>query len=100
MKFIKTEIPDVILIKPRVFKDNRGLFTEYYQIKKFEEGGITSKFVQDNFVKSIKNTLRGMHFQEKYPGYGLYKKYRVPEGAKVTSQIAPRGAARPRRAAD
>ena len=73
MQFIKTEIPDVILIKPTIFKDHRGLFSEYYQIKKFEEGGITSKFVQDNFVKSIKNTLRGMHFQEKYPQAKLLK---------------------------
>ena len=67
MKFIKTKIPDVILIKPTIFDDDRGLFTEIYQIKKFEEGGITSEFVQDNYVKSVKNTLRGMHYQYKFP---------------------------------
>ena len=67
MEFIKTEIPDVILIKPTVIDDHRGFFMESYHIDKFKLGGINSTFVQDNHVKSVKNTLRGLHFQVKYP---------------------------------
>ena len=67
MEFIKTEIPDVILIKPTVIDDHRGFFMESYHINKFKLGGINSTFVQDNHVKSVRNTLRGLHFQVKYP---------------------------------
>jgi dTDP-4-dehydrorhamnose 3,5-epimerase len=67
VEFIKTEIPDVILIKPNVFEDNRGIFMEYYHIDKFRDAGINITFVQDNHSKSVKNTLRGLHFQVNYP---------------------------------
>ena len=67
MKFVQTKIPDVILVKPTVIEDHRGFFIELYHIEKFKLGGIDCTFVQDNHVKSVQNTLRGLHFQVKYP---------------------------------
>ena len=67
MEFIKTEIPDIIIIVPNVIEDHRGFFMETYQIEKYRIGEIDSTFVQDNYVKSVKNTLRGLHFQMEYP---------------------------------
>ena len=67
MEFVQTEIPEVILVKPTVIKDHRGYFMESYHIEKFNQGGIDCTFVQDNYAKSIQNTLRGLHFQVKYP---------------------------------
>ena len=67
MEFIQTKIPDVILIKPNVFEDQRGYFMESYHLEKFKLAGIDSIFVQDNHAKSVQNTLRGLHFQIKYP---------------------------------
>ena len=67
MEFIKTEIPGVILVKPRVIKDHRGFFMESYHEDKFYSGGIKCKFVQDNHTKSDNNTLRGLHFQVQFP---------------------------------
>lgn len=67
MKFVQTELPDVILVKPTVIEDHRGFFMESYHIEKFKRGGIDCTFVQDNHAKSVQNTLRGLHFQVKYP---------------------------------
>ena len=67
MEFIQTEIPDVILVKPMVIEDHRGFFMESYHIEKFKLGGIDCTFVQDNYARSVQNTLRGLHFQVKYP---------------------------------
>jgi dTDP-4-dehydrorhamnose 3,5-epimerase len=63
MKFIPTAIPDVILIEPRVFGDDRGFFLESYQEKRFAEAGIPTHFVQDNHSGSRQGTLRGLHYQ-------------------------------------
>lgn len=63
MKRIETELPGVIVIEPVVFKDARGFFFESYQEMKFAELGILDHFVQDNHSKSIKGTLRGLHYQ-------------------------------------
>ena len=63
MKIIKTEIADVILIRPEVFADQRGDFRETYQDKRYKEAGIECDFVQDNLVHSKQNVFRGMHFQ-------------------------------------
>ena len=63
MKIIKTEIADVILIRPKVFTDQRGDFRETYQDKRYKEAGIECDFVQDNLVHSKQNVFRGMHFQ-------------------------------------
>ena len=65
--FIKTDIEDVIIVEPKVFGDNRGYFMETYEECQFAEGGITSKFVQDNQSKSTKGVLRGLHFQKTHP---------------------------------
>lgn len=65
--FIKTEIDGVIIVETKVFGDNRGYFMETYEERKFYEGGITVKFVQDNQSKSTKGVLRGLHFQKTHP---------------------------------
>ena len=62
-EFKKLEIPDVILIKPKVFEDERGFFMETYKKEDFEKAGITGEFVQDNHSKSKRGVLRGLHFQ-------------------------------------
>jgi dTDP-4-dehydrorhamnose 3,5-epimerase len=63
MEFIPTRLPEVILIKPKVFGDARGFFLESWQQHKFAEAGIHANFVQDNHSRSSQWTLRGMHFQ-------------------------------------
>ncbi len=65
--FIKTSIPDVILIEPKVFEDARGYFFESYQKKRFAEAGIAWEFVQDNQSRSRQGTLRGLHYQIRQP---------------------------------
>lgn len=64
MKVIETSIPDVILIEPKVFGDERGFFYESFNASAFESAtGIKANFVQDNHSKSVKNVLRGLHYQ-------------------------------------
>ncbi|MBN1558807.1 dTDP-4-dehydrorhamnose 3,5-epimerase [candidate division KSB1 bacterium] len=63
MKFIPTAIPDVIIIEPKIFGDSRGYFMETYKEPLFRENGISAQFVQDNMSKSVKGTLRGLHYQ-------------------------------------
>ena len=63
MKFIPTDIPEVILIEPKILSDQRGFFMESYQKMKFSEAGIDYKFVQDNHSSSKQSTLRGLHYQ-------------------------------------
>lgn len=63
MIFEKTPIEGLVLIKPDVFEDPRGYFFESFNQKKYFEGGIDTKFVQDNISKSIKGTVRGLHYQ-------------------------------------
>lgn len=67
MEVIETRIPDVKLIKPEVFGDERGFFMETWNERAFAEAGIGATFVQDNHSRSIKNTLRGLHYQIKQP---------------------------------
>lgn len=67
MEFIPLEIPEVILIKPKVFRDNRGFFFESWQKKHFSEAGLDLTFVQDNHSRSAKNVLRGIHYQLQQP---------------------------------
>lgn len=64
--FIKTKIPDLYIIEPKVFGDKRGYFMESYSQKDFVEAGLTMTFVQDNESKSCKGVLRGLHFQTKH----------------------------------
>ncbi len=63
MPFIKTGIPEVIIIEPKVFIDNRGYFYESYNRNLFNKEGITSDFVQDNQSRSTYGVLRGLHYQ-------------------------------------
>ncbi len=62
--FKKTSIEDVILITPKAFKDERGLFFESYKSSEFANFGIDFKFVQDNQSYSTANVIRGIHFQK------------------------------------
>ena len=61
--FEQSNIPQVIIITPRVFKDNRGLFFESYKYSEFASNGISENFVQDNISKSSRDVLRGLHYQ-------------------------------------
>lgn len=63
MNVTSTRIPDVKLIEPDVFSDERGFFMEAWQRKKFAAAGIDYDFVQDNHSRSVKGTLRGLHYQ-------------------------------------
>ena len=63
-EFKRLEIRDVILIKPKVFGDERGFFMETYKKENFERAGIKGEFVQDNHSKSERGVLRGLHFQK------------------------------------
>lgn len=63
MKFIQTPLPDVIIVEPDVFKDDRGFFLETWHLQKFTDGGIPHTFVQDNLSRSSKYALRGLHYQ-------------------------------------
>lgn len=67
MEVVETRIPDVKLIKPKVFGDERGFFMETWNARAFAEAGIDATFVQDNHSRSVKNTLRGLHYQIKQP---------------------------------
>lgn len=67
MKFISTEIPEVILIEPTIFGDDRGYFLEIRQMKKFSTAGINLAFVQDNLSHSKRGVLRGLHYQVEQP---------------------------------
>ncbi len=67
MVFQPTALPEVVLIRPRVFPDDRGFFFESWREDKFTAGGISASFVQDNHSHSVKNTLRGLHFQIQQP---------------------------------
>jgi dTDP-4-dehydrorhamnose 3,5-epimerase len=65
-KFIETDIPDVIVIEPRVFGDERGFFFESFNQRLFRENtGRDPRFVQDNHSRSGRNVLRGLHYQVK-----------------------------------
>ncbi|MFT5295180.1 MAG: dTDP-4-dehydrorhamnose 3,5-epimerase [Colwellia sp.] len=65
MKFTPLAIPEVILIEPKVFGDERGFFMETWSEKSFVDNGINASFVQDNHSFSVKGILRGLHYQTK-----------------------------------
>lgn len=67
MKLIPTKIPDVLLIEPKVFGDERGFFYESWNRRTLKEFGIYAEFVQDNHSKSERNVLRGLHYQIQHP---------------------------------
>jgi dTDP-4-dehydrorhamnose 3,5-epimerase len=63
IKKISTSLPEVLVLEPRVFGDERGFFLESYNEKVFAEVGIKGRFVQDNHSFSTRNVLRGLHYQ-------------------------------------
>ena len=63
MQIKPTLFPDVLLIEPKKFEDARGFFYESFNQDRYAEIGITKDFVQDNISRSVKNTLRGLHYQ-------------------------------------
>ncbi|MEM9218718.1 MAG: dTDP-4-dehydrorhamnose 3,5-epimerase [Cyanobacteria bacterium P01_F01_bin.150] len=68
MDIIQTKIPDILVIEPRVFGDDRGFFFESYNEQAFaDKAGVTLKFVQDNHSRSMKGVLRGLHYQIQQP---------------------------------
>jgi dTDP-4-dehydrorhamnose 3,5-epimerase len=67
VKFTPTRIPDVVLIEPKVFGDDRGFFMETWQAQTFSAAGIEAVFVQDNHSRSRLGTLRGLHYQLSRP---------------------------------
>ncbi|MCK5846734.1 MAG: dTDP-4-dehydrorhamnose 3,5-epimerase [Bacteroidales bacterium] len=81
MQIIKTKIEGLLIIKPNVFKDERGYFYESYNKFNFKKLGLENEFVQDNESQSQKNVLRGLHFQK--PPFAQGKLVRVIKGAVI-----------------
>lgn len=67
MKFLSTEIKEVIIIEPNVFQDDRGFFMETFRANLLADNGINYQFLQDNHSGSKKNILRGLHYQIRHP---------------------------------
>ncbi len=78
MKFTATEIEGLVILEPSIFRDERGIFLEYFNLKEFNANGIHANFVQDNQSVSKKGVIRGLHFQE-HP-YAQGKLVRVASG--------------------
>jgi dTDP-4-dehydrorhamnose 3,5-epimerase len=78
VKITDCEIPEVKLIEPTVFEDERGFFLEAFHIDKFKDAGIEHHFVQDNHSRSVQYTLRGLHFQ--LPPFAQAKLVRATRG--------------------
>jgi len=78
MKFIKTIIPDLYIIEPSVFGDDRGYFLESFNLEEFKKNVCPINFVQDNESKSFRGVLRGLHFQK--PPFNQAKLVRCIEG--------------------
>ncbi|MBO5688176.1 MAG: dTDP-4-dehydrorhamnose 3,5-epimerase [Alistipes sp.] len=79
MELVKTSIDGLLIIRPDVFKDERGYFFESYNKERFAKAGLNMDFVQDNESKSDKGVLRGLHFQK--PPYAQGKLVRVIKGS-------------------
>jgi dTDP-4-dehydrorhamnose 3,5-epimerase len=67
MKVVPTELPDAVVIEPQVFGDARGFFLETWSSRRFAELGLHLNFVQDNWSRSKRGILRGLHFQLRHP---------------------------------
>ena len=78
MKVIETELPDILVLEPRVFSDARGYFLETYSAERYRNAGLPDDFVQDNISFSSKGTLRGLHYQHPH---GQAKLVQVLEGS-------------------
>jgi dTDP-4-dehydrorhamnose 3,5-epimerase len=78
MDVVKTPLPGLLLIKPTIYKDERGYFLEKYHSEHFRGQGIEANFIQDNQSRSVKNVLRGLHYQ--LEPYAQAKLIHVVEG--------------------
>jgi dTDP-4-dehydrorhamnose 3,5-epimerase len=67
MRALPTPLDGVLVVEPRVFGDSRGFFFESYHLAKFAELGVADRFVQDNHSRSVRGTLRGLHYQLRFP---------------------------------
>jgi len=67
MKLTSTPLAGLVVVEPRLFTDDRGYFFESFQDRRYAEVGITDTFVQDNYSRSTRGVLRGMHFQRQSP---------------------------------
>jgi dTDP-4-dehydrorhamnose 3,5-epimerase len=67
MNVVRTAIPDIVVIEPKVFGDARGFFLESWNARAFAIAGIRAEFVQDNHARSTRNVLRGLHYQIHQP---------------------------------
>lgn len=65
IRFRRLEVPEIILIEPAAFEDERGSFMETYKASDFAAAGIPDRFVQDNHARSVRGVLRGLHYQKK-----------------------------------
>lgn len=63
MEIHKTELSGAVVIEPRVFEDSRGFFVETYQRQRYQAAGIDGEFIQDNYSRSCRGTIRGLHYQ-------------------------------------
>ena len=78
MKIIQTEFPELVVIEPRVFNDDRGYFFESFHQQRYRDAGIRQEFIQDNESKSVKGVVRGLHYQ--LGEYAQAKLVRVVQG--------------------
>jgi dTDP-4-dehydrorhamnose 3,5-epimerase len=67
VRILPTAIPDVVLVEPVVHADQRGYFMETWHATRFREAGLDLAFVQDNHSRSVRNTIRGLHYQLERP---------------------------------
>src|SRR5829696_7911125 len=67
MKLTSTPLAGLVVLEPRLFTDERGFFFESFQDRRYADVGITESFVQDNYSRSTRGVLRGMHFQRQSP---------------------------------
>jgi dTDP-4-dehydrorhamnose 3,5-epimerase len=67
MRIVDTPLPELIVIEPDLYRDHRGVFWEMFREKRYQQAGIRGPFVQDNFSWSGRHTLRGLHYQLRWP---------------------------------
>lgn len=67
MNVLTTDIPGVLILEPRVFRDHRGFFLETFHQRRYQQAGLEHPFVQDNLSRSSYGTLRGLHYQIEHP---------------------------------
>jgi dTDP-4-dehydrorhamnose 3,5-epimerase len=67
VNIVATDLPEVLVIEPRVFRDDRGFFVESFHDERFTQAGLPARFRQDNHSRSVRNVLRGLHYQLEHP---------------------------------